>query len=373
MDSRKKILFVLNSFISGGAEKVVTTLLNHLDTSEFSLSLLYLRKLEGMLGNLNRDRLKSVLCYNGSNGIEIKLPFYIARYLKGEQIDTLVCVNQRPMLYSYLASIFTPQKIRIIQAMHKARLTSRFQSIKNSVLYKPIFRKCDAVIFVSEEQRRYWTSRGLVDARNSICIYNGVDIDHFNVHYSDEEKNDLRRRLGFSATNHVVGIFARLHRDKNHADLIEAIVKIRAGGIDAKLLIVGEGPEMPNLERLIKYRGLERDIVLTGFQEDVRPFMSICDCTTLVSKAESFPLCVIESMLMGKPVVASDSAGSHEQIVHGETGFLYKAGNLEELAQYLKMVSDKDFGSQMGKRAQQVAREKFDQKRMVREYARVLA
>jgi len=373
VDAPRKILFILNSLMQGGAEKVMVTLLNGLDTSEFALSLLYLRKKEGILGELNQSRLRSIHCYGGTNSVEFGLPFYIASQIRREQIQTVVCVGQRPMLYALLARSLVRRRVRIIQSIHVPTLFNRFQRCKNFLLYRRLFKHCDPVIFVSEQQRKRWASSGFMDVSNSVCIHNGIDVDHFNDRYSPEEKAEIRLGLGFSESDYVVGIFARLDFNKNHHELVAAVEKIRSTGIGARLLIVGDGPARAGLEALAESMGLERDVVFTGFRKDIRPLMSISDCIALTSRAESFPVSILEAMAMGKPVISSASGGVLEQIRHGETGFLYNSGNVEELESFLKILSAPAIRAEMGQRARQDACARFDRRRMILEYARVLA
>jgi len=373
MSNPRNILFILNSLTFGGAEKLAVTLLNELDTSKFSLSLLYLRKKEAMLGELNQSRLNSVSCYDGTNSLEFRLPFYLARHIEREKIDTVVCINQRPMLYAFLARRLTRHKFRIIQAIHVTTLVTMFQRLKNFLLYRPLFNRCDLVIFVSEGQRRYWLSGGFMNGDKTKCIYNGIDVDHYKDDYSREERLEFRRKLGFTETAYVVGICARLHSGKKHTELIAALETVRRAGIDAKVLIIGDGPERANLESLIKSKGLEQHVVITGFQKDIRPFISVSDCIALTSQAEAFPLSIIEGMAMGKPVISSEVGGTPEQIEHGVTGFLYKSGDIENLAKYLKVLSDPALRTKMGERARQAACDRFSLGSMLWEYTRILS
>ncbi len=373
MSDPRNILFILNSLTFGGAEKLVVTLLNELDTSKLSLSLLYLRKKEAMLAELNQSRLNSVSSYGGTNSLEFRLPFYLARHIEREKIDTVVCINQRPMLYAFLARRLTRRKFRIIQAIHVTTLVTMFQRLKNFLLYRPLFNRCDLVIFVSEGQRKYWVSGGFMNADKTKCVYNGIDVDHYKDGYSREEKLEFRRKLGFAETAYVVGICARLHSGKKHTELIAALETIRRAGIDAKILIVGDGPERANLESVIKSKGLEHHVVITGFQKDIRPFISACDCIALTSQAEAFPLSIIEGMAMGKPVISSEVGGTPEQIEHGVNGFLYKSGDIENLAKYLKVLSDPAIRTKMGERARRAACDRFSLGSMIREYTRILS
>ncbi len=373
MPGPANIMFILNSLTVGGAEKLAVTLLNEIHTSRFSLSLTYLRKKEGLLGELEQNRLKSVSCYGGTNAVSSGLPFYLARNIERDKIDAVVCINQRPMLYAFLARKLVRRKFRIIQAVHVSTPVTRYQRLKNFVLYRPLFNRCDLVIFVSEAQRKSWLSGGLMKPVKSICIHNGIDVDHYLDLYSRESKIEFRRKLGFDETAYVVGTCGRLHLAKRHTDLIAAIGRLRSAGLDAKGIIIGDGPERSGLEACIRFMALEKDVIITGFQKDIRSFMSICDCIALTSGAEAFPLSIIEAMAMGRPVVSSEVGGTPEQIQHGVNGFLYKSGDIRNLAKYLEILADPVLRATMGEMARQVACDRFSLERMIGEYTRILS
>jgi glycosyltransferase involved in cell wall biosynthesis len=78
-------------------------------------------------------------------------------------------------------------------------------------------------------------------------------------------------------------------------------------------------------------------------------------------------------MAMGKPVISSEVGGTPEQIEHGVTGFLYKSGDIENLAKYLKVLSDPALRTKMGERARQAACDRFSLGSMLWEYTRILS
>jgi glycosyltransferase involved in cell wall biosynthesis len=84
------------------------------------------------------------------------------------------------------------------------------------------------------------------------------------------------------------------------------------------------------------------------------------DVFTLPSRREGFPRVILEAMLMGLPVVACNVAGPLEQVVHGETGYLYDAGEVESLSGFLARLADSsDLRMRMGARSREVVLEKF--------------
>src|SRR6185503_13754499 len=137
-----------------------------------------------------------------------------------------------------------------------------------------------------------------------------------------EEVSRIRAALGYEAGEYVVGMCAALRPEKNHIQLIEAIAILRARGIRARALVIGDGPMRPAIEARAKEVGVAEEVRITGFQQDVRPFVSACDTMVLCSTTiETFSLAALEAMALARPVVHSDIGGAAEMISSGDNGF----------------------------------------------------
>src|SRR5262249_42635470 len=156
---------------------------------------------------------------------------------------------------------------------------------KMRLVYRHFFNLSDRIIYVSEAQRTMWEGRGLRHDRGA-CIHNGIDVDYFTDRYSAQEKAEQRARYGFTPADFVVGICAELRPEKQHGDLLAAISRLKQEGMRAKCLIIGDGPCRDEIARKICELGLESDAAITGFQEDVRPFIAACACMAIVSSRE---------------------------------------------------------------------------------------
>src|SRR4030067_239880 len=101
---------------------------------------------------------------------------------------------------------------------------------------------------------------------------------------------------------------------------------------EAKLLLVGDGPERYNVERLIERLNLQNSIKLTGFRSDVANLFRCADIGVLCSETESAPLTLLEGMSTGLPMVAISVGGVPEIVNNGKNGLLSQPKNPEELA-----------------------------------------
>jgi glycosyltransferase involved in cell wall biosynthesis len=147
----------------------------------------------------------------------------------------------------------------------------------------------------------------------------------------------LRESYGLDAGTAVILAVGRLSREKGHSDLVRAIALLRAREpeMPIRLLVAGEGPERPAIERLRRTLGLEKTVVLAGQQADIAPFYAAADVLALSSHTEGSPNVVLEAMTAGVPVVATAVGGVPEIIEHERTGLLAPRKDPEAIADAL--------------------------------------
>ncbi|HUA23864.1 MAG TPA: glycosyltransferase [Steroidobacteraceae bacterium] len=359
------LLFIVNSLETGGAEKQVVTLLNHIDTRRFRLHLAYLKRNETLLGQLRTERLDEVVCCDVSRRIDRGAVGRLRALISQRCIDALVCTNPYSMLYGHLARGVRPGT-RLAAVFHSTVLHS-FKERLQMLLYRRLFNRCDLLIYVCENQRRYWRQHGL-HAPDTV-IYNGVDADYFTDGYTSEQRRILRNSLELDANDYVVGLCSALRPEKAADDLLQAIAQLRRHRVPAKALFIGDGPERARIERTAEMLGLRPHVRITGFQRDIRPFTACCDVMALVSHSETFSLAALEGMALGKPVVLSDTGGAAELVVPGEHGFLFEPGDTETLATHLTTLTSHSIRARLGAAAARRVRERFTVRDMASGFA----
>ena len=349
------LLFIVNSLETGGAEKQVVTLLNHIDTRRFRLHLAYLKRNEALMRQLRAERLDEVICCDVSSKIDRNAVRRLRELIAARHIDALICTNPYSMLYGHLARGARPG-VRLAAVFHSTVLHSLKERLQ-MILYTRLFNRCDLLVYVCESQRQFWRRHGLHPP--DTVIYNGVDVDFFTDRYTAEQKDSLRGTLEFEADDYVVGLCSALRPEKAPADLVRAIASLRREGVPAKALFIGDGPERPQVEQAADALGLRAHVRITGFQQDVRPFVACCDVMTLVSRSETFSLAALEAMALGKPMVVSDTGGAAELVVEDEHGFVFAPGDTDALAMRLKMLTSPSLRDQLGAAAARRVRERF--------------
>ena len=162
----------------------------------------------------------------------------------------------------------------------------------------------------------------------------------------------LRRSLGFADDDVVFAQFGALVPHKGHRTLVEAFAAAAGRAPSARLLVIGDGPEAGPLRELVRERGLGERVVLTGWVDDVVPYLRhVADVGVLASREEGLGLVNLQASACGLPNLASDSTGIRETIDHGTTGFLFPPDDRAALANLIvRLTHDPALRATMGAR-----------------------
>jgi N-acetyl-alpha-D-glucosaminyl L-malate synthase BshA len=156
---------------------------------------------------------------------------------------------------------------------------------------------------------------------------------------------------------------------------VDAVVKVFARireRLDARLAIVGEGPELARAQELIAELGLGPHVEMIGETQDIVGLLSAADLFLLPSLQESFGLSALEAMACGVPVVASNVGGLPEVVSDGVTGCLHPPDRIDEMAaSAVKLLSDQGLHARMAADAARLAVERFNADRIVPLYEAV--
>lgn len=288
----------------------------------------------------------------------------IAKVLNRLKID-LLYMNNQPS--SNLEGIMAARDVNIPCIQH-----SRIGAELNSVEVNAVNNWLTRMICVSQGVKEMFVAQG-VDASKCSVVYNGIAPDTKPAISASE----IRKTWGVGEGEILIGTVGSLIKRKRINDLIEALANLqfqnsgekttpihpplsKGGEWGLKCMIVGDGPERESLRREVVEKGLQGNVIFTGFQSDAISYINAMDIFALPSENEGLPRVILEAMLMAKPVIACDVTGSAELVVDGETGFLVSVKNPEMLADALsKLIASGDMRNQMGKNARKMVFEKF--------------
>ena len=216
---------------------------------------------------------------------------------------------------------------------------------RNWLIYYPIemfmSRLTDKLITITEEDY------ALAKKKFHCPVYHihGVGANSAKFHpIGTEEQEKQKREKGLSGR--IIVNVGELLPNKNQKTAIKVMKKVAAMVPDITLLIAGNGPERGNLERLVMDLGLEGHVRFLGYTTRLQEYLQICDAELCCSYREGLPLNVMEAMLCGKPVIASNNRGHRELIRDGINGYLVDPDDIDGYTEKLCMLlCNKDLSS----------------------------
>jgi glycosyltransferase involved in cell wall biosynthesis len=204
-------------------------------------------------------------------------------------------------------------------------------------------------IAVSEAVRT-WSSRqfGLSPDRIAV-LYNGHDIDRF-ASPPPGARDRIRREFGLGPGTPVIGLVGRIHTIQKGQDvMIEAMPALLRHRSDVVLLLVGDGPDRARCEALVRRLGIAGAVRFAGDRSDIPEILAAVDVAVVPSVCdEGLPFVAIEASAAGRPVVAFDSGGLTEIVVHEQTGIVVPKGDIARLAEAIaRILNDPDLASRL--------------------------
>lgn len=206
----------------------------------------------------------------------------------------------------------------------------------NWLLYYPIekwlSRYTDVLITINKED--YERAKGFKAKRVEYVPGVGIDIDKFDA---VEVDRDLKRKeLGLLEESFVVLSVGELNKNKNHEVVIKAIARLNNPNIH--YVICGQGGLEGYLRNLSAELGIEKNVHLLGFREDVAKICKVSDVFIFPSKREGLGLAALEAMACGLPLITSNIHGIMDYSVDGETGFTCSPHNIDGISKSINYL-----------------------------------
>lgn len=228
--------------------------------------------------------------------------------------------------------------------------------------YEPVvtfsINESDGVTSVSEDLKKD-TLRHFKVVKNIEVIPNFIDFDRF----SKVDKEHFKKAIAPNGEKILIHTsnFRKVKRVEDTICILERVLK----KVPAKLLLVGDGPERQQVERLARERGVNSDVRFLGKQDAIEELLAISDLFLLPSASESFGLAALEAMSCQVPVISSNTGGIPEVNVDGETGFILPVGDVDAMAdKAISLLSDTALHKKFSENAYKKAKE-FDVNKIV--------
>lgn len=321
-----KILYVITSTQTGGAEKALAALVMQ-TVQENQVKVVSLKPLGPVALELKKSGAEVV-----SLNMKGFIPFGIVKKLQAEilsfQPDIVHAMLFRGIELTRLAC--AGKGLKLISTPHfdlsKKKFILRF--------IDKLLKDLDTLtVAESFSTARYLVEKQHYQKDKVFLLPNGADKTVF---FSDESlRRNMRTQYGFTADNTVFISVARLAPVKDPVTLLQAFRNVWRGNSAARLVYVGEGEERPKLENFIRQSGMEEAVLLAGEQRDINAWLNMADVFVLTSVEESLPIALLEALRVGLPCVVTNVGDMSLWVEHGKNGFVCKPGDILLLSCFL--------------------------------------
>ena len=346
------IMLMVRELGIGGCERDLTKLAKSLDRSQFTPHVGCFHS-EGLRSDelraagvpIVRFPVRSFMSWSAVEGA-----LQMNRYLRANGIKVVHCFDVPTVVFGVPVAYFSR-----IPAVVSAQLGTREL---HAGLYHKILRAtdhlADVVVANSSFIQQYLIEREGIPASRTYLCYNGVELNVFHPNGAAPKPPSV------AGAPLVIGTVCALRPEKRVDLLLRAYAQIRHLLPGMKLLIVGSGPVLPQLEALRTQLGIENDCVFEPSQTDVAPWMRALDIYVMSSESESFPNALLEAMACGCTVIGSRVGGIPELIDDGVTGLLFESKSVNSLSEALKKaILDPDLRQDFAAKAAARARDRF--------------
>lgn len=351
-----RILQVITSFQTGGAETVVFNMIPRLCLLGYDVDLCLFNGIETPLTKKLSDY-KNVKIHR--LGCSYYNPLYIYKLIKiMRYYDVIHTHNSSPQLFAAIANLFCHKKL--VTTEHSTNNRKRKLPLF-SYIDTWMYRQYNTIVCISdiaEKKLKDYLGQNMRVA-NVCTIYNGVDVEALRQALPIERKS-----IGSNKTKFVVVMVAGFREAKDQSTLIRAIGRLSKEYIE--LWLVGDGDRRGKLEQLVSDLGLQNIVKFLGIRMDVPNILKASDVVVMSSHWEGLSLSNIEGMSVGKPFIASDVDGLRE-MTQG-AGLLFPHGDDKALADIIEQLySDHQMYQQVADACYQKAKQ-FDISKMVEQY-----
>ena len=383
-DLKKRVLFVITQSELGGAQRFLSNLISHLDRGVYEFLVAvgssgngdFLRILKA--GGIPCQTLKFLKRGSSLPSLsDVRAIFEIRSLIKNYRPDVLFLNSSRAGFIGSLASIF-PTRINALKVIYRIggwTFNDPWPKWKRWlwIVLEWLSAKWKDVIIVNNQ-------RDLEQAKNlkikprvqTVLVHNGIEVYKLDIMPQEEARTRLLEKAAKSfgrniAAKNIVGTIANFYPTKGLEYLIQAVDYFKDDE-DTVFFIIGDGELRPELEKMIREKGLERKVFLLGQIPDAYRFLPAFDVFVLPSVKEGFPWALIEAMSAKLPVIATDVGAVPEIIDDRKNGLLVKPKDPVGLANKTKEVLENDrLKNELGIQAHQTILFKFELDKMVKQ------
>jgi len=320
------VTFFIPTLGGGGAERVVVNLVNGLSKSGEEVNLLLFEK-RGVYFDEIRPQINIHALSGASKPRRLLSLFSYFAYLRAHRPDAVVVSGHSAFLVAWIGRLVI--RHRLIVIVHNT--VSREPGLSRFIA-RWLYRFANKVVAVSKGVARDIQSYAKVAQSKLVTIYNPIDTELIKL----KAQSRPEHRWFADDSLHIVVAVGALTAQKNYPFLLKTIAEIKRKKNSIRLIILGEGPLLAELEKQVASLGLSQEVDMPGFDPNPFGYMAYAERFVLTSNFEGFGMVLVEALASGARVVATDCpSGPSEILEMGRWGKLVPLGDVEALAEAL--------------------------------------
>lgn len=358
---RIRIAYILPNEVRGGVEEHVLSLIKGIDKNRFEVFLIAPpRLLESLHSDLEPGD-ADVLPLRISSLLNVREMVLLYKFLRDKRIHL---VNTHMFIATFYYALparlaGVPIVFETTHLIEKWRLEKGFIHRNSFIIDKLFYGLLDKVLAVSHACKNDLIKIKKISPAKITVVHNGRDLSRFDPSKVNRREK-LRQLHQVEEDELIFGVFARLNHQKGHKYLLTAVKILQDRGVSVKVFLIGDGELRESLVNQSDELGIADKIFFIGFQNDIPGYLSMIDVMVLPSLYEGLPLCVIESLAMEKPVIATAVDGTPEIVIPHKTGLLVEPEDCEGLAEAMIFAQENPEKFElMGKNGRQFVCENF--------------
>lgn len=283
----------------------------------------------------------------------------IRKIVSDWRIDVVHSHGYKADFYAFAAA--RPRRVALLATSHN--WPNRLLHMRAyAIVDRFLLRQFDGVAVVSDVVGDMLRRSGVGPDR-LFTVRNGVDIDFF-----CDAKPALRRELSLTGER-LFGFVGRLVPEKGGEIFLRAAQLVCAAYPETRIVFAGDGPARPQWEGLASQLGIRGKVHFTGFRVDMPSIYGSLDFMVLPSLIEAMPMCLIEAMVCGTPIIATNVGATPRVVTPGITGLLVEPGDVAGLAgAMMRLIEHPELARRLGSDGKVHAAEHFSDKAMARSY-----
>lgn len=302
---------------------------------------------------------------------DIKALIEIIKIIKTNNYDIIHTHNSKAGFIGRLAAKIAGTK-KIVHTVHGFSFHNKEGFIRRNlflILEKIAVYFCTDMIFISQPLIDWGKQYNIYKKNRTTKIYSGIEIDRFDFNIINSK---LRKEIGVSEKDFVIGEVAKLWEGKGHFTILKAAKILKKTIPNLKIVFIGEGYLENKLKNYVESNNMKDYVVFTGFRNDIEKIYKILDIALLISDFEGMGRVILEAYALKIPVIATNVGGIVELVKDNDCGFLIEPENYNYLVEkILKLYYSKELRMKFTENAYKLINEEFSAIKMAKDIEEV--